>query len=315
MERLNDLVVMDDYNEFGKWIKETRINKGMKQKELCEKVDIVIEHLSKIENGHRIPSRILIEKIVDELDYEFVLAIRKKKHTDSSETDILDVADDIRSIKVSMAINVNGEYKFFLDDINIPVAHYDAYLEMLANDDPDADYTVETEIMIQDDINEAFGIDWSSEDDYSDQVYNIYNPNAIIALREKYVGKQWCADKSTANIGGWINYRFKTAFLKNNDAMVTLPVQINKKGVITYIKEPKAEVTVNGVSYEVIPGYVGIYDAMDCAIGKNVNLMHELERMRKVVLGDDQFIIEGYIRNYGMTLDQACEKYKEIYGK
>jgi len=86
MKSVENLIVMNDYSEFGKWIKETRTKKGMTQKELCEKCDVVIEHMSKIENGHRIPSRLLIEKIVDELDYEFVLVIRKKG-TDNVCTD------------------------------------------------------------------------------------------------------------------------------------------------------------------------------------------------------------------------------------
>lgn len=73
-----EMQIFVDYAQFGKWVRETRLEEGMAQKELANRLDCTIEHLSKVENGHRIPSRLMAENLLTILGYEFVLAIKKK---------------------------------------------------------------------------------------------------------------------------------------------------------------------------------------------------------------------------------------------
>lgn len=55
------------YATVGKWVKKARREKGLKQKELAQRVQIDPKYLSAIENGHRQGSLKLISRIGKEL--------------------------------------------------------------------------------------------------------------------------------------------------------------------------------------------------------------------------------------------------------
>tara|TARA_A100001035_G_C27774922_1_gene498446 strand:+ start:1737 stop:2102 length:366 start_codon:yes stop_codon:yes gene_type:complete len=57
-------------NEFGRLIKQKRKELRLKQKELCDRADIAVVYLSKIENGHQLPSQKIQKKLLDILDYK-----------------------------------------------------------------------------------------------------------------------------------------------------------------------------------------------------------------------------------------------------
>lgn len=59
---------MIDYASIGKQIKKNRLNQGMTQEVLAEKVNISIPHISRIENGSSSPSLQTLVDICNALD-------------------------------------------------------------------------------------------------------------------------------------------------------------------------------------------------------------------------------------------------------
>lgn len=59
---------MIDYVSIGKQIKKSRVNRGMTQEVLAEKVNISIPHISRIENGSSSPSLQTLVDICNALD-------------------------------------------------------------------------------------------------------------------------------------------------------------------------------------------------------------------------------------------------------
>lgn len=74
----NETTVIGTYEDFGIWVRNSRLEKGYTQKRFAEMLGCTIEHLSKIENGHRTPSRLLTNDILDTLGYDFILAVRER---------------------------------------------------------------------------------------------------------------------------------------------------------------------------------------------------------------------------------------------
>jgi len=76
--------------DFGKLIKSKRKQKKLTQKKLCDLVDIAVIYLSKIENGHVIPSQKIQSKLLAILDpIEKEPAEIIKEVTLKQESDIL----------------------------------------------------------------------------------------------------------------------------------------------------------------------------------------------------------------------------------
>ena len=215
-------------------------------------------------------------------------------------------------VKVSLYLKINYVDSFFCDEIEIPANEYADYKKTLDAEEFDED-ALEAEIKITDRILEAFGIDYGGDDTYSDQQFGIYVPDSFQKLKKAYLGKKWTLGKLPKDNNGWIKYSFKIAYCGKYDATVVIPVQVDGKDIVTDIQEPEAFLIAKGIKHQVVPDYIGIYDGMNNAIGCGVNVMYELERMRKVVLEDDQLFFENLIRN-GMTLDEAADEYKRLYG-
>jgi len=219
-------------------------------------------------------------------------------------------------VKVSLYLKINYVDTFFCDEIEIPANEYADYKKTLDAEEFDEEFdedALEAEIKITDHILEAFGIDYGSDDIYSDQQFGIYVPDLFQKLKKAYIGKKWTLGKLLKDNNGWIKYSFKIAYCGKYDATVVIPVQVDCKDIVTDIQEPEAFVIAKGIKHEIVPDYTGIYDGMNNAIGCGFSVMYELERMRKVVLEDDQFFFERLIRN-GMTLDEAADEYKRLYG-
>lgn len=70
--------ILGTYEDLGIWIRNSRLEAGYSQKEFAKMLDCTIEHLSKVENGHRIPSRLMTEYVMDILGYDLIVAVRKK---------------------------------------------------------------------------------------------------------------------------------------------------------------------------------------------------------------------------------------------
>lgn len=73
-----ETIVIGTYEDFGVWVRNSRLAKGYTQRQFAEKLGCAIEHLSKIENGHRTPSRLLTQDIIEALGYDYILAVREK---------------------------------------------------------------------------------------------------------------------------------------------------------------------------------------------------------------------------------------------
>ena len=66
-------------NDFGKLIKSKRKQQKITQQKLCELADIAVIYLSKIENGHSIPSQKIKNKLTDALNLTVILDPDKEK--------------------------------------------------------------------------------------------------------------------------------------------------------------------------------------------------------------------------------------------
>ena len=73
---------MDQRKLLGKRIKELRIQKGLKQEQLAEMVDLEPASICKIENGRNYPSFMNIEKIINVLGVSFIEVFKFDHHQD-----------------------------------------------------------------------------------------------------------------------------------------------------------------------------------------------------------------------------------------
>lgn len=75
----SDVLILGTYEDFGRWVRNSRQEQGYTQRDFAAKINCTVEHLSKIEHGHRMPSRLLTELIVNTLKYDLVVAVRPQR--------------------------------------------------------------------------------------------------------------------------------------------------------------------------------------------------------------------------------------------
>lgn len=88
-------------SQIGKTIKLLRVNAGIKQKDLAERLSISANYLSLLEHDKREPSISLIERLAKELDvsigYIFLNAYEKPKNLPRDQEHFFDLIKDLLS--------------------------------------------------------------------------------------------------------------------------------------------------------------------------------------------------------------------------
>lgn len=105
-----------EYLSIGANLKRIRINKGITQKELAEKVGLVYSSYSNYENGNRIPSKKTLEKIAEvlnvdifELMYDELTAKKIHEQANKEFNRQCDILDDRRQYLLNIFNMLNDE--------------------------------------------------------------------------------------------------------------------------------------------------------------------------------------------------------------